>query len=275
MNDRLERKAGKRAASVPGRRRQSRIGFAAVRSIWPPLAAVVLFLLAWEGVYRAGWYSPGMFPGPTVVFAALVNNWPILWMHTSSTSLIIFSGFAIGVSIGFMLAVVLHFSPLLRSAFTPLLVLSQNVPVIVLAPLLAIWFGFGWLPKMIVLTLVCFFPVAISTLDGLSRADRSMMTYMRMSGAKRWQIFTKLELPWSLTSVFSGLKVSATYSVLGAVVAEWSGASKGLGYYLFLSKSGFQVANMFAAIVLIVVLSMLMFGLMLLGEKLLIRWHSR
>ena len=258
----------------PGRMRQGRFGFAAVHSIWPPLAAVLLFLLAWEVIYRAGWYSPGMFPGPSVVIAVFIDSWPILWMHTASTSLVIFTGFVIGVSIGLLLAVVLHFSRLLRSAFTPLLVLSQNVPVIVLAPLLAIWFGFGWLPKMIVLTLVCFFPVAISTLDGLSRADRSMLTYMHMSGAGRWQIFTKLELPWSLPSVFSGLKVSATYSVLGAVVAEWSGASKGLGYYLFLSKSGFQVAHMFAAIVIIVGLSMLMFGLMVLAEKWLIRWHS-
>jgi hypothetical protein len=110
----------------------------------------------------------------------------------------------------------------LRSAFAPLLILSQNVPIVVLAPLLVVWFGFGWAPKIILLTLVCFFPVAIATLDGLARADRNMVGYMRMAGASRWQTFVKLELPWSLPVMFSGLKVSAAYSILGAVIAVLS-----------------------------------------------------
>src|SRR5690606_12598629 len=117
--------------------------------ILPPVIAILLFLLVWESIYRAGWYLPALFPGPLVVAEVFVRHGPLLWMHTSSTMAVMLSGFVIGLTLGILLPVVLHFSRLLRSAFTPLLVLSQSVPVLVLAPLLAMWFGYGWLPKMI------------------------------------------------------------------------------------------------------------------------------
>ena len=139
-----------------------------------------------------------------------------LGMHASATIQLTLIGFAAGTAVGLLIAMVLHLVPFLKSALYPLLILSQNIPTIALAPLLLIWFGFGLLPKLITIILVCFFPVAVAAMDGLTRTDAAMMNYMRMAGAKRHQIFWKLELPHALPSVFSGVKIAATYSVMGA-----------------------------------------------------------
>lgn len=247
---------------------------AALRRLWPPLAAAALFLLAWEGVVRAGWFPPFLVPGPVAVGQAFLERPGLVFSHAASTMAIAVAGYALGAAVGLGAAFALHLLPPLRRAVAPLLLLSQNVPTIVIAPLLAVWFGFGWTPKLVLLTLVCFFPIAIATLDGLSRADRSMLGYMQMAGATRWQTFRKLELPWSLPAMFSGLKVSAAYSVLGAVISEWVGAKKGLGIYLNLMHSGFQVAHMFVAIGVIAALSLLMFGLVVAAERRVVHWHA-
>ncbi|MCI3927176.1 ABC transporter permease [Paenibacillus sp. TRM 82003] len=243
------------------------------RAGWPPLAAIILFVVAWGGVAGAGWFEPYVLPSPLAVGKALAADYALVWKHTESTLGIAVAGFAIGCGVGLAVAFALHLVPLLRSAISPLLILSQNVPIVVLAPLLVVWFGYGLTPKLILLTLVCFFPVAIATLDGLARADRNMIGYMRMAGATRWQTFSKLELPWSLPAMFSGLKVSAAYSVLGAVIAEWSGAKRGLGIYLHLMQSGYRVAHMFVAIFVIATLSLALFGLVVALERYVIRWQ--
>jgi len=245
----------------------------AFRAGWPPLAVVVLFILLWEGIVRTGWIEPYLLPGPGDVLAYFVKDWRLLLDHTLSTTRIALTGYVIGCIVGLIIAFVLHLVPLFRTAFAPLIILSQNVPTIVLAPLLAVWFGFGWMPKIILLTLVCFFPVAISTLGGLSGADRNMLGYMRMAGASRWQQFTKLELPWSLPAMFSGLKVASAYSVLGAIVGEWAGAQKGLGIYLNLMQAGYRVSGMFVAVAIIALLSLLIFWAVALLERVLIRWQ--
>jgi len=246
---------------------------AALRNIGPPAVAIALFLLAWEAVVRAAWFPPYLFPGPLAVAAAMRDDASVVASHALSTFGIAVVGFACGGAVGLAVAFALHLSATMRRALAPLLILSQNVPTIVLAPLLVVWFGFGWAPKLVLLTMVCFFPIAISTLDGLARADRNMVGYMRMAGATRWQTFRKLELPWSLPSMFSGLKVAAAYSVLGAVISEWVGASRGLGVYLNLMKSGFQVDRMFVAIAVIAALSLFMFALVVGVERRVVRWH--
>lgn len=169
-------------------------------------------------------------------------------------------GFAIGTFVGLLMAFVLHYVPFLKASLYPLIILSQNVPTIALAPLLMIWFGFGILPKIIVITLVCFFPVAVATMDGLSRTDRAMLDYMRMIGASKADIFRKLEVPYAIPSIMSGVKIAATYSVMGAVIAEWIGADKGIGYYMMLQKASFRTDKIFVAIAIIVAISLAMFA---------------
>lgn len=246
----------------------------AFRAGWPPAVVVILFLLLWEGIARTGWIASYLLPSPVDVAKAFAADRQLLLDHTLSTFGIAVVGFSIGCVFGLIVAVILHLVPVLRNAFAPLIILSQNVPSVVLAPLLVVWFGFGWMPKIVLLTIVCFFPVAIATMSGLERADRNMYGYMQMAGADRWQLFTKLELPWSLPSMFSGLKVASAYSILGAVIGEWSGAQKGLGIYLNLMQSGYRVDRMFVAILLIALLSLVMYYAMTLLEKWLVRWQK-
>jgi ABC-type nitrate/sulfonate/bicarbonate transport system permease component len=243
-----------------------------IRKGWPPVAVILLLVFLWQLVIWIGDTPHYILPSPWAVASAFIEEAPIVAKHTIATLHITVIGFLIGSAFGLAVAYALHLCVGLRSALAPLLVLSQNVPIVVLAPLLVVWFGFGLLPKYILLTLVCFFPVAIATLDGLARADRNMIGYMRMAGATRWVTFIKLEWPWSLPAMFSGLKVSATYSVLGAVIAEWVGAERGLGVYLMLKRAGFQVDHMFVAIFVIVLLSQLMFFSVVAIERRSIRW---
>ena len=169
---------------------------------------------------------------------------------------------------------VLHPIPLIKRALYPLIILTQNVPTIALLPLLMIWFGFGLLPKLMVITLVCFFPITVAMMDGFMQTDRTMIRYMRMAGASRSQLFWKLELPSSLPSLFSGLKIAATYSVMSSIVAEWMGADKGIGYYMNLQKAAYRTDRMFVAIMIIVLLSIAMFGLVKWIESRTIHWRT-
>lgn len=215
-----------------------------------------------------------MLPSPADIAVAAADQFTPLAEHTWATVKLTLGGFAIGTAVGLLLAVLLHLLPWLKRALYPLLILSQNIPTIALGPLLMIWFGFGLLPKLMVITLVCFFPVVVAALDGLTQTDRSMMNYMQMSGANRMRIFRKLELPHALPALFSGMKIAAAYSVMGAIVAEWLGASEGIGYYMLLQKSAYHTDRVFAAIAIIVVFSLVMFLMIALLERRLVQWRS-
>lgn len=245
------------------------------RKIWPPLAAVLLFVLLWQLSVSRLHIEQWLLPSPADVWHEAKASWATIQGHTAATLRLTLIGFLIGVAVGLLAAMVLHLLPGLSRALYPLLILSQNVPIIALGPLLAIWFGFGLLPKLILVTLVCFFPVAVAGMGGLAQTDRVMANYMKMAGATRWQLFTKLEFPYALPSLFSGIKISAAYAVTGAVVAELVGASQGLGYYMQLQKSAYRTDRVFVAILLIVLLSLLLFAAVVLLEKWLIRWKPR
>ncbi|MNB96514.1 putative aliphatic sulfonates transport permease protein SsuC [compost metagenome] len=247
----------------------------AFRQIWPPLVAVILFLGIWQAAVSLFTIDPFFLPGPGAVARASADNAASLWSHTAATLRLTLIGFPIGAGVGLIVALLLHLVPWLKRAIYPLLILSQNVPSIALAPLLVIWFGFDLLPKIMLIILVCFFPVAVAAMGGLAQSDRTMMNYMKMAGASKWQIFTKLELPGSLPALFSGLKISATYAVMGVIVAEWIGADKGLGYYMLLQKSAYRTANLFVAITIIVLLSLVLFAIIAIVERWLVRWKPR
>ncbi|KGE19654.1 ABC transporter permease [Paenibacillus wynnii] len=245
------------------------------KQIWPPLVAVVFFLAVWQLSVSLFHIEAWILPSPTDIARESTSNAAGIGEHTVATLRLTLIGFPIGTAVGLIVALLLHLLPWAKRALYPLLILSQNVPSIALAPLLVIWFGFGLLPKIVLITLVCFFPIAVATMGGLSQSDRMMMNYMKMAGASKWQIFTKLELPSSLPSLFSGLKISATYAVMGAVVAEWIGADKGIGYYMLLQKSAYRTDRVFVAIAIIVLLSLVLFAIIALLEKWLVRWKPR
>lgn len=245
------------------------------RSIWPPLVAVLLFLLCWEVGTSIFHVEKWILPSPGDIGREAVNGASGLWDHTLATLKLTLIGFAVGSVVGLLIAVLLHLLPFVKSALYPLLILSQNVPTIALGPLLMIWFGFGILPKLILITLVCFFPVAISAMDGLSRTDPALRNYMEMAGASKRQIFCKLEFPFAIPSMISGLKISATYSVMGAIISEWLGADKGIGYYMKMQKSSFHTDRVFVAILIIVVISLAMFAAVALVERLLSKYSPQ
>lgn len=242
---------------------------------WRPLLALLLLLLLWELAVITTEIEEWLLPSPLQIVNEGISEWSRFYPHLLSTIQLSLTGYLIGVSIGILTAVILHLVPFVRESVYPLLILTQNIPTIVLAPLLVIWFGFGALPKIIVITLVCFFPITIAALDGFRQVTPELKQYMYMAGATKTQLFWKLEFPFSLPSIFSGLKISATYSIMGAVISEWLGAESGIGVYMTLASSSFHTDRVFMAIFWIMVLSLLFFFVIKLSEKLVVRWQYK
>lgn len=236
---------------------------------------LLLLFIIWEIIVKILGVQEWLLPPPSKIFAEAFFGWGNFYPDLLSTIKISLFGFALGGIIGLLIAILLHLVPFLRESFYPLLILSQNIPIIVLAPLLVIWFGFGLLPKMIVITLVCFFPITVAALDGFKQTPSELKHYMLMAGATKSQLFWKLELPFSLPSIFSGLKISATYSVMGAVISEWLGAKQGVGVYMTLASSSFRTDKVFVAIFAIMILSLLFFLIIVLIERMVIRWQPK
>ncbi|MBW7473377.1 ABC transporter permease [Paenibacillus oenotherae] len=242
-----------------------------IRRLWPPLAVLVIVLAGWQGAVVLLGINEYELPSPLVIGATAYEEAPRLFEHTKATLGITMLGFIIGSAAGFVLAALLHLIPGAKAGFYPLLVLTQNVPVMALGPLLVIWFGFGLMPKIILLTIVCFFPISVAMLTGLTKSDPKLLNYMSMIGASKSQLFWRLELPHAVPYLFSGLKIAASYSVISAIYAETIGGSEGLGVYMRLSMRGWQTANMFAAIAVVITLSLVLFGLIFVLERLFVR----
>jgi len=200
-----------------------------------------------------------ILPKPSSVVQRLIEDRELLWMHTQTTLYEAGVGFAIAVGLAIVLAVIMSKVPVLKAILYPLLVISQTVPIVALAPILVIWFGFGLLPKILVVVLVCFFPVVVSLTEGLGVVDQEMVYLMKSMNAKRYQIFLRVEVPSVLPAFFSGLKISATYAIMGAVIAEWLGAQSGLGIYMTRARKAFKTDALFADICIIVAVSILLF----------------
>jgi len=203
------------------------------------------------------------------------NDGPRLASQLWFTLRLALEGVGLGVAFGVAAALLFHLIPGVRAALSPIIIITQNIPIIALGPLLIVWFGFGLLPKLILLVLVCFFPIAWSMLAGLGQAEPHLREYLAMIGASRWEVLRRLELPASLPSFFTGLKMTATYSITAVIVAEWLGASEGIGHYLVLKSKGYDTAGVFSAIACIVALALLFYGAAALLERLAIRWRPR
>lgn len=242
---------------------------------WQPILVILLFLIFWQLSIKFLKIEAWLLPGPIAILKEGFQSYDSLVPHVLSTVQLTISGFLVGTLLGLMIAIVLHLIPGFKEAFYPLLVLSQNIPIIVLAPLLIIWFGFGLLPKLIIISLVCFFPVTVSALDGFRQTPTELINYMKMAGATKSQLFWKIECPYSLPSIFSGLKISATYSVMGAVISEWLGAKTGIGVFMTLASSSFRTDRVFVSIFIIMFLSMFFFGVIVLLERMTVKWKSK
>jgi len=242
---------------------------------WPPLVAILILIGLWELATHLFAIEEWLLPSPTNIIVEAKDVLPTFWPHFTATLGLAASGLFIGTTFGLLVATCLHVLPRVRRIFYPFLILSQNMPIIVLAPLLVIWFGFGSFPKLIVITLACFFPIAVSALGGFQQTDRELIHYMKMMGARKSQLFWKLELPYSLPAIFSGLKIAATYSVMAAVISEWLGAQKGIGVFMTLATSSYRTSRVFVAIIIVMGLSLIFFAIIMLLERLFIRGNNK
>lgn len=230
-----------------------------VRSWLPPAALVLGLLAVWEiGVAVVG--TPAyILPPPSAVWIAFGEVRPLLGEHIVTTTTEAVVGIVAGASIGVVLAVAVWAVPLFRRLAYPLLVASQTVPMVVLAPLLVLWFGFGLTPKVIVVALIALFPVAISTIQGLTGADPEQIDLLRSMGADRRDVLRLVLIPTATPAFFAGLRIAAAYAVAGAVIGEWVGASSGLGLFLTRSQTSFRVDRVFVGVGIIALLSVALF----------------
>ena len=234
----------------------------------------VIFLFLWEMTGRLQILPAYLLPPPSRILLAMVRNADLLWQHARITLLQAVVGFAIAMLLGCLLALWLDYSPLARKTLYPYLITSQTVPIIVLAPLFAMWFGFGILPKVLIVVLVCFFPITISLMEGLATVDKELMDLMHAMDASTWQKYRWVKLPAAMSSLFSGLKISGTYSIMGAVIGEWIGGRMGLGVYMLRVRQSFATDQVFAVITVIVILSILVLKIIQLAEKKAMPWQQ-
>jgi ABC-type nitrate/sulfonate/bicarbonate transport system permease component len=239
----------------------------------PPLAVIVLLIGLWEVAAQWDWVAdalniePFLVPAPSDVADSLWSDRSLLADNAWVTIQEIALGFAIASILGFAFAIALHLSDLLRRAFYPLLIASQTVPVIAIAPVLAVWLGFGIGPKLVVIALVCFFPITVTTLDGLRSVDPELPRMMRTLDAGRTQILRRVEIPSALPFLLSGMKIAAVFAPIAAVFGEWSGAGEGLGHLILVAQSQLLTDRVFAAIFVLSALALTLFGLLALCER--------
>lgn len=243
-----------------------------LREYLPAAILLALLIAGWEAYVRAEDVRPYMVPAPSRIWDAFVATRDGLPEHTWTTAREALLGLALGAAAGIAIAVPVASVPLVRRVVYPLLVTSQTVPIFVLAPVLVVWFGYGMTPKVVVVALFAVFPVAVSTVDGLVRADRELVDLVRSMGGSRVQVLRLVRVPAAIPGFFSGFKIAAAYAVVGAVIGEWVGASSGLGLYITRSQGAFRTDQVFVGIVLVALLSLALFALAHIAARLATPW---
>jgi ABC-type nitrate/sulfonate/bicarbonate transport system permease component len=217
--------------------------------------------------------EPFLVPSPAEIASSLWENRELLAEDAWVTLQEILLGFLSGLAAGLGFAFLLRLSATLRRAFYPLLVASQAIPIVVVAPILVVWLGFGIGPKLAIVALLCFFPIAVNTLDGLRSADPEATKMMRSLDASRRQILWRVEAPAALPFLFSGARIAAVFAPIGAVFGEWVGADSGLGHLILQDNAQLETAREFAAVVVLVAIALSLFGLLALAERRIVTWR--
>lgn len=234
-----------------------------------------LLLIVWQIISTAGVVERFMLPSPLDIAKAIKEDFPVLMEHTQVTIGESMLGLLFGILAGFLAAVCMDRFWIVRQAMYPLLVVTQTIPVVAIAPLLVLWLGYDMAPKIVLVVISTFFPIAVGLLTGFESVDPDAVHLFRAMGAGRWQIFFYIKLPVSLEYFFSGLRVSASYAVAGAVISEWIGGFRGLGVYMTRVKQAYAFDKMFAVIVLVSVLSLLLMAAVSLLQRVLMPWQQR
>ena len=235
---------------------------------------MVLLFVIWQLICSFTGVPKYILPSPRDVLTAFQKDWQLMMEHTRVTLTETFIGLGLGILIGFLTAVLMDRFTVLRKMIYPLIVISQTIPTVAIAPLIVIWMGYRMLPKIVLIVLVVFFPIAISLLEGFSTVDKDTVNLMRSMGANRFQIFRYVKLPNSLGHFYSGLKISVSYAVVSAVVSEWIGGTEGLGCYMTRVRKSYASDKMFAVIILISVISLILILLIDILRRVSMPWEK-
>jgi putative hydroxymethylpyrimidine transport system permease protein len=246
-----------------------------MRRALPVLAVIVGLLGIWELYVDLGGADPLILPPPHAVAQSLYDNRGLLWSNFLVTAEEVLLGILVATAVALPLASAMHFFATVRGAVYPLLIASQTIPIPMLAPILVLWLGFGLGPKLVVIALVSFFSIVVTTLAGFAAVDPDLIKLMRTFDMPRRRVFWSVELPSALPSVFTGAKIAVIVAVIGAVFAEQAGANSGLGYLFEQSIPQLLTARAFAAVVVLSAFAIALFLLLNLAERLLLPWAHR
>jgi len=245
------------------------------KAVFGSAVTLIGLIVLWEVLVRH-FHVPGwLLPAPSAIAQAMVEWRSELALHTVVTLYETLVGFALAIAISVPLAVLIVYSPLLQNTIYPILLAMQSTPKVAIAPLLALWIGFGAAPKIIVVFLVCFFPIIVATASGLSAVPASLIDLIRSLSASPIQTFIKIRFPTAMPHIFVGLKIAITFAVVGAVIGEFVGSENGLGYLILISTSQSRTPLAFGALVLLTVMSIVLYYGVALAERILVPWAPR
>lgn len=237
-----------------------------------PVIVIFAFLAIWQMACAFKWVPGYMLPSPIQVVKAFVSDFSLLMEHAKTTLIEAVLGLVCGVALGFLCAVLMDAFPLVKKGLYPILVISQTIPPVAIAPLLILWFSYGIAPKVILVVLVSFFPMAVGLLDGFQSVDEDMVRLLRSMKANRFQIFWYVKLPGALSEFFSGVRMAVAYSVVGAVISEWLGGFSGLGVYMTRVKKSMAYDKMFAVIFFVSAISLILMALVSVVQRRVMPW---
>jgi len=236
------------------------------------LLVLLVVVGGWEAYVSLGGVDELLLPAPSAIAAALVDDRALLWSNFTVTAREIGLGIGAALVLGLGLAVAIHLCRPVRRSLYPLLVTSQTIPIPVIAPLLVVWFGYDLAPKIVIVALVCLFPIVVSTLDALGRCDADLHKLMRSFGASRWQTFRLVEAPAALPGLITGAKLSLAFAGIAAILAEWAGSENGLGHLVLQALPQFETARAYAGVFILAAFSVALFGALSLAERRLVPW---
>ncbi|MDI4649084.1 ABC transporter permease [Cohnella hashimotonis] len=240
-----------------------------------PILALLAVIVLWQLIVTLADVPMYILPSPLDTVNALIDDFGAIAGHVGTTLYESALGFLLSIVLAFVLGILMDSFDIVKKSLYPILIVSQTVPTIVITPILIIWFGFGMLPKVLVIVMVCFFPICISLVDAFEKVDRDYVNLFRSFEAGKLQTFLHLKLPYAMVNFFSGLKIAATYLIMAAIIAEWQGGTKGIGVYMVRAKNAYALDKVFASILVIVLVSVVLIAVINRIGSRATHWRSR
>lgn len=238
------------------------------------ISTTLIFIALWQVIYSFKLLPVFMLPSPAQVLCAFIKDVKVLAINSLTTLNEAFLGITISIILSFIVSALMDRFTFLYQMIYPIIIVSQTIPTVAIAPILILWLGYDIAPKVVLIVMSCFFPIAVGLIEGFKTADKDMINLLKAMGASKWQIFKYIKLPVSMPGFFSGLKIAASYSIISAVVSEWLGGYSGLGVYMIRAKKAYAFDKMFAALIIISLISLALVKAVCIAKKHFIDWDK-